>query len=207
MANFGTQATIFEFTGNNLSLDFCNTLNDRGSNARELLTGYDRLLLWGQEAHILTEEEAHRLDKEAKKHKREAETVLKQALELREAIFHLFLASTQGTSSEAADLETFNSALTRALSHNIMIPQEQGFSWSWLPKEDALDSMLWPAVRAAADLFTSEELEDVRVCASDTCGWLFMDSSKNHTRRWCDMKSCGNRAKARKHYSQKKQAS
>ena len=207
MANAGTQATIFEFTSNNLSLDFCNTLNDRGGNARELLTGYDRLLLWGQEAHILSEEEAHRLDKEAKKHKREAETVLKQALELREAIFHLFLASTQGTSSEAADLETFNRALTRALSHNIMIPQEHGFSWSWLPKEDALDSMLWPAVRAAADLFTSEELEDVRVCASDTCGWLFMDTSKNHTRRWCDMKSCGNRAKARKHYKQKKQVS
>jgi len=67
--------------------------------------------------------------------------------------------------------------------------------------------MLWPAVRAAADLFTSEELEDVRVCASDICSWLFMDTSKNHTRRWCDMKSCGNRAKARKHYSQKKQAS
>jgi predicted RNA-binding Zn ribbon-like protein len=207
MAITETQATIFEFTSNNLSLDFCNTLNDRGSNARELLTGYDRLLLWGQEAHILTEEEAHRLDKEAKKHKREAERVLQQALELREAIFRLFLASIQGTSPDAADLETFNSALTRALSHNVIIPQEHGFGWAWLPNVSALDSMLWPAVRAAADLFTSEDLEDVRVCASDICSWLFMDTSKNHTRRWCDMKSCGNRAKARKHYSQKKQAS
>ncbi len=207
MAITETQATIFEFTGNNLSLDFCNTLNDRGSNARELLTGYDRLLLWGQEAHILTEEEAHRLDKEAKKHKRESERVLQQAIELREAIFRLFLASIQGTSSEAADLEIFNSALTRALSHSVIIPQEHGFEWTWLPKESALDSMLWPAIRAAADLLTSEELEDVRVCASDNCNWLFMYTSKNHTRRWCDMKSCGNRAKARKHYNQKKQVS
>jgi predicted RNA-binding Zn ribbon-like protein len=207
MAITETQATIFEFTGNNLCLDFCNTINDRRGNAQELLTSYDRLLLWGQEAHILTEEEAHRLDKEAKKHKREAERVVQQTLELREAIFRLFLASIQGTSSDAADLETFNSALTCALSHNVVIPQEHGFSWAWLPKESALDSMLWPAVRAAADLLTSEELADVRVCASDICSWLFMDTSKNHTRRWCDMKSCGNRAKARKHYSQKKQAS
>ena len=207
MAITETQATIFEFTGNNLSLDFCNTLNDRGSNPRELLTGYDRLLLWGQEAHILTEEEAHRLDKEAKKHKKEAERVLQQALELREAIFRLFLASIQGASSEAADLEIFNSALTRALSHSVIIPQEQGFDWAWLPSVNALDSMLWPAVRAAANLFTSEDLDDVRVCASDNCNWLFMDTSKNHTRRWCDMKSCGNRAKARKHYNQKKQVS
>jgi predicted RNA-binding Zn ribbon-like protein len=203
-----TQTTIFEFTGNNLCLDFCNTLNDRFLiNAHELLTGYDRLLLWGQEANILTEDEALRLGKEAKDRNGEAEAVLNQAIELREALFRLLLANIQGTSPEGADLETFNSALTRAMAQTRIVPQDQSYSWNWLPKENALDRMLWPVVRSAADLLTTEQLEDLRVCASDICSWLFLDQSKNHTRRWCDMKSCGNRAKARKHYSQKKQAS
>ena len=89
MAIAETQTTMFEFTGNNLCLDFCNTLNDRKDNPHELLTSYDKLLLWGQEAHILTEDEVQLLDVEAKEYRWEAEAVLKQAIELREAIFWL----------------------------------------------------------------------------------------------------------------------
>ncbi len=202
-----TQTTMFEFTGNNLCLDFCNTLNDRKDNPRELLTSYDILLLWGQEAHILTEDEAQLLDVEAKEHRWEAEAVLKQAIELREAIFRLILSRIHGTPPAETDVATFNTVLSHAMAHSYIVPGEHDFAWGWLPEKRALDRLLWPVVRAAADLLTSEELEDVRICASDTCGWLFIDQSKNHTRRWCDMKSCGNRAKARKHYSQKKQSS
>jgi predicted RNA-binding Zn ribbon-like protein len=64
--------------------------------------------------------------------------------------------------------------------------------------------MLAPVVRAAADLATSAELSRIRECGSDTCFWLFLDRSKNGTRRWCDMKVCGNRAKARRHYQRGK---
>ena len=206
MAVAETQQPIFEFTGNNMCLDFCNTLQDRASAPRELLTSYDKLLLWGQQAHILTEDEAHLLNKETQHHKEEAAAVLQQAIDLREAIFRLLLAKIQGSSPDEADLDIFNAALSKAMAQSCIVPGEHGFERSWLPKKRALDRPLWPVVRSAADLLTTKALEDVRICASDTCSWLFLDTSKNHTRRWCDMKSCGNRAKARKHYSQKKQS-
>lgn len=201
-----TQQPIFEFTSNNMCLDFCNTIHDRGSAPRELLTSYDKLLLWGQQAHILTEDEAHLLNKEAQHHKEEAAAVLQQAIDLREAIFRLLLAKIQGSSPDEADLVIFNASFSHIMAQSCIVPGERCFEKSWLPEKRALNRPLWHVVRSAADLLTTEELEDVRICASDTCNWLFLDTSKNHTRRWCDMKSCGNRAKARKHYSQKKQS-
>ena len=208
MVETESQQPIFEFSGKNMSLDFCNTIHDRASgSSRELLTSYDRLLLWGQEAQILSEEEAKLLEKEAHHRRGEAAATLQQAIELREAIYRLFEATTQGTSPADSDLETFNSALSHAMTYSCIEAGPHGFEWGWQPEKRNLARPLWMVIRAAADLLTSEQLEDVRVCASDTCGWLFLDTSKNHTRRWCDMKSCGNRAKARKYYSQKKRAS
>ena len=86
MVETESQQPIFEFSGKNMSLDFCNTIHDRASgSSRELLTSYERLLLWGQEAQILSEEEAKLLEKEAHHHKGEAAATLQQAIELREA--------------------------------------------------------------------------------------------------------------------------
>jgi predicted RNA-binding Zn ribbon-like protein len=53
--------------------------------------------------------------------------------------------------------------------------------------------MFWLLARSAAELLTSEQLSRVRVCASETCGWLFIDTSKNRTRRWCSMSDCDDR--------------
>ena len=90
MVETESQQPIFEFSGKNMSLDFCNTIHDRASGSpRELLTSYDRLLLWGQEAQILSEEEAKLLGKEAHHHKGEAAATLQQAIELREALQRL----------------------------------------------------------------------------------------------------------------------
>src|SRR5207302_22567 len=71
-------------------------------------------------------------------------------------------------------------------------------------EEETLDRMLWPVIRSAADLLVSGEAQRVRRCASETCDWLFLDTSRNHSRRWCDMSGCGNRAKARRHYARAK---
>jgi predicted RNA-binding Zn ribbon-like protein len=61
-----------------------------------------------------------------------------------------------------------------------------------------LELPLWILARSAADLLTSEQHAYVRQCASEECTWLFIDRSKNHSRRWCDMGDCGNREKARR---------
>ncbi|MBI4413448.1 MAG: CGNR zinc finger domain-containing protein, partial [candidate division NC10 bacterium] len=78
------------------------------------------------------------------------------------------------------------------------------FAWRWTGDGQRLDRMLWAVTRSAADLLTSGELAAVRECEAETCAWLFMDRSRNRSRRWCDMKACGNRAKARRHYERKK---
>jgi len=199
------QAPIFEFTGNHVCLDFINTVQDRSTSPRELLNSYNDLVTWSQEAHILTENEARQLQEEATQRTTEAAVVLQKAIHLREALYHILLAFIMGSSAQEADVVTFNALLSEAMARACLVPKESGFAWDWSNKEKALGRMLWPLVRSAADLLTSEKLDDVRVCASEDCMWMFLDTSKNHSRRWCDMKSCGNRAKVRKHYSQKKQ--
>ena len=206
MAETEIQTPIFEFTGNHLCLDFTNTVQDRSTSPRELLNSYSDLLLWSQGAQILTEGEAERLREEAARHTKEAKAVLQRAIDLREALYRIFFAVARGSSPAQADLHTLNTEFSEAMSQACIVPAKDIFTLDWTGKEKALDRMLWTIVHSASDLLTSEGLDDVRVCAAEDCNWLFLDTSKNHSRRWCDMKSCGNRAKARKHYTQKKQS-
>jgi predicted RNA-binding Zn ribbon-like protein len=75
--------------------------------------------------------------------------------------------------------------------------------WSWADQRDP-ELPLWALAMSAADLITSEAVQRVRTCDNAECRWLFLDTSKNHTRRWCDMKICGNRMKARRFKAQHK---
>jgi predicted RNA-binding Zn ribbon-like protein len=198
------QTSLFEFTGNHLCLDFTNTVDDRFSNPKELLNSYNDLLVWSRGAQLLTEDEASQLREKAEHHRKEAEAVRQRAINLREALYHIFLAVAQGSSPEKYDLSILNTEFSEAMSQACIVSAKDSFTLDWTGKDKALDRMLWTIARSAADLLTSKGLDDVRVCAAEDCNWLFLDTSKNHSRRWCDMKSCGNRAKVRKHYTQKK---
>jgi predicted RNA-binding Zn ribbon-like protein len=125
---------------------------------------------------------------------------------VREAIYHLLSAMAHGHPRDPVDVATLNDALGDALAHARLSPLPDGFAWDWGGADpSALDQMLWPVVQSAVDLLTSPELERVGECADDRgCGWLFLDMTKNRSRRWCDMRDCGNRAKARRHYAKRK---
>jgi predicted RNA-binding Zn ribbon-like protein len=123
---------------------------------------------------------------------------------MRETIHRIFSAQAAGEAPSPPDLGSLNRALPRALSKLRVEIDPSGCCWIWAPREDALDSPLWPVLRSAADLLTSADAERVRECASETCRWLFLDRSRPGNRRWCDMKTCGNRAKARRHYRRRK---
>jgi len=200
------ESPIFdELSGNYLCLDFTHTLDNRHSdNPRELLSSYSDLIAWGQYAHVLMDAEAEQLLAEADLHPAKASSALQQDIMLREALYRMFLAIVEGTVPEEGDLALLNIALAEAMSHTRIMPKADGFIWDWVDKEKAFDRILWQVTRSAADLLTSEQLPDVQACAAEDCRWLFLDTSKNHSRRWCDMKSCGNRAKARRHYVKKK---
>ncbi len=84
---------------------------------------------------------------------------------------------------------------------------ESGFRWDWVGSPVPVERLLWSVARSAGELLTASELDRIRECASDRCSWLFLDCSRSRRRRWCDMKTCGNRAKARRHYQRTRQSS
>lgn len=201
------QAPIFEFTGNSLCLDFVNTVNDRPTdNPREMINSYQNLVVWAQQGHIVKDDGAQRLLEEEARHPKDAIAVLQRAIVLREAIYSIFSAIADGASPGEADLAILNTELAEAMSRARIVPEANGFAWDWIGNEDKLDRILWIVARSAADLLLSGELDAVRACSAPDCKWLFLDTSKNHSRRWCDMKGCGNRAKVRRHYERKKQS-
>jgi predicted RNA-binding Zn ribbon-like protein len=96
-------------------------------------------------------------------------------------------------------MATINAELATAGTHLRVVESDGGFGWGW-EDGDALDRVLWPVARAAAELLVAGDLSRIGQCAGEECQWLYVDTSRNHSRRWCDMNDCGNRAKARRHY-------
>jgi predicted RNA-binding Zn ribbon-like protein len=147
---------------------------------------------------------ARRLLAEARRRPAVAEAALRDAVALREALYRILLARTRDAEPAAGDVELVSAALGRALAHRRVERRGESFALGWDPADDALDAPLWPVLQSAAEVLTSEDaLGRVRVCGlfeSDECSWLFMDETRSGTRRWCSMKECGNRAKARRHY-------
>ena len=189
-----------------LGLDFANTVDWRTSEQPdEFITSYPDLAHWSQHAGLLTQAEARRLLREAARRPREANSVLDEAKNLREAIFRIFSTLAAGRQPEEDDLALLNAELSEALAHLRITRRETGFGWGWKGGEDRLNRMLWAVARSAGEVLVDEEgLALLRECANQECGWLFVDTSRNKSRRWCNMNVCGNRVKARRHYEQVK---
>lgn len=189
-----------------LCLEFCNaTMDWRASTAPiELLNHYADLTAWGRQVGLLTETEAAHLDREAAAAPRAAAGALKRARRLREICYRIFSAIGHRRVPEQPDIDGLNRALAAGLGDAAIAARPGGFVWSWQQRPLGLDWLLWPLARSAADLLTSADLKRVGECADDRgCGWLFVDTSRGGKRRWCSMKSCGNRAKAQRHYRRK----
>lgn len=189
-----------------LCLEFANTADWHGSaHPQEKLRTYRDLVLWAQRIRLLTEQDTEKLLAEAERHPIDAQTALERVIVLREAVYRIFSAIAHHRPPKISDLALLNELLSRALAQLQLKPTPEGFGWAWVERAEALDWMLWPIVRSTADLLTSSDLSRVKECADDRgCGWLFVDMSKNRSRRWCDMESCGNVAKARRHYQRKR---
>jgi len=186
--------------GGRLCLDFVNTTEGgHDPPTRDWWTSYADLVAWGHHAGALDAAEVAPLLAAATQQPAAAAAVLAAARRLRTALYGLFQAAVTGDSPPLAALTTLNAALAAAESHACLVPAAGGFAWDWPPGAQ-LDRVLWPVARSAADLLTTPDLARVRECAGDSCAWLFVDTSRNGSRRWCDMQDCGNRAKARRHY-------
>ena len=197
----------YRFVAGNLSLDFANTADWHESEQPvELLTSFGDLLDWGQAAGVLDANDAARLPRAAEYAPEAAVTVYERAITLREAIFRIFRRIARQEHAMAADLALLNDELARAYQHRQVAAQPDGYDWEWAGPDAALDRVLWDVAQAAAELLTSATLARVRQCDGDPCGWLFYDTSRNRSRRWCNMDGCGNRAKARRYYERRRGA-
>ena len=190
---------LYDPCGGHPALDFVNTVDRTvGKPWVERLTGYSDLTAWSALAGTLPKRDAAALERQGRGSPSKGAHVLKRARELREALYRIFSALEGGAGAPRADLAILNTELARALAHLRLEPRADGFVWSW-ERSEALELPLWPVVRSAAELLASPERALVKRCAGTTCLWLFLDRTKNHARRWCDMKVCGNRAKVRRH--------
>lgn len=200
----GTRAAVLPLIGGPLCLNFTNTAHGRGTPEHtDNLVDYVALIAWCKHAQAVDAGEAERLLTVAERHPRAAEAVRRRAIELRERLHRCFVALKRGRKPEANDLVGINEELSHALPHARLKPEADGFAWAW-DDEPALDRMLWPIVRSASQLLTAPELPRVKQCAGSGCSWLFLDTSKNGSRRWCEMEVCGSRAKARAYYARRK---
>jgi len=174
-------ASKMKFVGGRLCLDFVNTVGARIGDEpqRDKLVSYDDLVTWSRLAGLPAPRRAGGGVK-----------LFQRALALREALFRIF----SSLKPRVADMKIFRRELSIARSHERL---SDAFEWEW-DRPDAPDRMLWEVARSAADLLTSGERHKIRRCAGDECGWLFLDTSRNHSRQWCDMRDCGNRAKVRR---------
>lgn len=199
-------ARNWDFEAGRLPLDFVNTAEWHASEQpHEMLETYADLLAWSVEAKLLTQPEADRLLKGSTAAPQDSEIALKQVIATREVIYRIFSAISSGEVLQESDLTKFNQALAANFNKAKITSTQSGFEWAWEKSDHALEQILGPILRQTAEILTSKEINRIGQCEDDRgCGYFFYDTSRNHSRRWCSMESCGNRAKARRFYQRKK---
>lgn len=197
---------LFELSGGALALDFANTWSDRGRPETDQLLDYDDLVDFLVQADLVQSAAERSLRRRAAVEARRARGALERARSLRENLARLFMARAVRRPFDPEDLTALNRALRDAAAHQVLEARGDTVAWAWRDDTRAarLDAPLRPVVRSAAELLTSPDLDRIRVCDGTGCTWLFLDRSRNRSRRWCSMESCGNRAKVRRHYQRQR---
>jgi len=189
--------------GGILCLDFANTLYGHTKSIHEYLFDYRDLVLWSRHAGILSQQKVGTLLSKGEQVPAESEAVFRYAIQLRETIFRVFASLTHDEAPQEGDIAKLHQAWLESEAHSKLLPTDDGYAMEWEERE-AIDSMLWRITRSAVELLTSDESKHVKQCGR--CDWLFVDRSRNKSRRWCSMDACGNRVKMARRYGREKQA-
>jgi predicted RNA-binding Zn ribbon-like protein len=202
----GENPKAFKWVGGHLSLDFNNTVDWKAAepHAGEYLTDYGRLVAWAGEAGVLSRQtEASLLDHWTAQPS-SGDAALHRAWSTRTTIHRIFTGLITGDPPVEPQLDQLNPLVKEAQGHLRYDTARRKLEWDWSSHDGGLLRPVWPVVWAATQLLTAEELIDVKTCANEICGWLFLDTSRKHNRKWCEMGVCGNRAKARRFYDRRK---
>jgi predicted RNA-binding Zn ribbon-like protein len=201
----------FKFRGGVPCLDFVNTLAWRLTDRPvEYLGSYEDLLAWGRQAGLLAPDETEALSGRVATDPEEARATLSRAVALRESVHQVLSAAIVGEPQDEGALSALNRELSGALSRLRVVPAaSDAYVWAWdRGGEDGggplLERPLWPVARSVGELLTSPKLGRIKVCAGEGCGWMFLDESRNASRKWCDSRDCGNRERVREYLARKR---
>jgi len=193
-----------ELSGGALALDFANTVGGTHvSPTHDHLRDYGDIVRFAALAGGLAPSVAKRLAQRAERDPRRAAAVYELGIALREAVWAVFSALASGDVPRESDLALIGDAAAAGAARSRLVYDRDGVGWSLPSDSDQLERPLWEIARSAAELLISDEHDRIKECASTTCEWVFLDRSRNHSRRWCDMSDCGNRAKARRFHAKK----
>ncbi len=193
-----------DLVGGDPALDLVNTVTARDSQARDWLEDYSALLRWAEQRRVLARAEAAALSAAARARPAHAAEALARAKTLREALCRALYASAQGRSPAPAAVRTLDRARLAASQAARLRAHPARLSTEWSVSGSSLDLAAHRLTAHAFALFQGTRLQRLRVCDGRHCGWVFLDSSKSGRRRWCDMATCGNLAKAQRFHQRQR---
>lgn len=193
-----TTAAELALIGGNLALDFANTAGWHASEERlERLISYSALLAWSRHANVLTAAEVAQLEEAAERSPRKAARALAHAVTVRELIYRIFAQLARRKAPARGDLEELQREYLHALKAAASVWNGSALELRWEVNADLLRP-LYPIVMAAVRLLEDPPPGRLRQCGNDPCGWLFVDTSRSGTRRWCSSGECGNVVRVRR---------
>jgi predicted RNA-binding Zn ribbon-like protein len=191
-----------ELVGGRLCLDYTNTVAKHdGTSPYDRIATIGQALAWLTRAGALSAGRARTLARRAAAHPREARGALQQAHSLRESIYRIFSALANGAQPPRDDVTRVGAIVRKASAGARLTPKKGRFTWS-LPEGSRLgDAVVWPIARSAVELLVSGDGDRIAECGGRECAWLFLDATKNHSRKFCSSQGCGNRTRVRRHYA------
>jgi predicted RNA-binding Zn ribbon-like protein len=205
-------AASWRLLGGRPCLDFVNTVGGRISPSggapgphdfadhitRDDLPDYEALLRWSVLAALLEPSEADRLHRLSRQSAPAAGRVWRRALRLREALYRIGKALVEAWPPPGADLQVLDREVRTAHQHQRLVARGRRLAAEWSPAPQSLDRVLWPIALSAAAVYGSDDVSRLKQCGGPSCGWLFVDTTRNRSRQWCEMADCGNLAKVRR---------
>jgi predicted RNA-binding Zn ribbon-like protein len=193
-----------DFVGGDVVLDFVNTVTGRNGRPRDWLASFEALAEWAALSGLLPKHRCERLRKMSHQSPSDAESALRSARDLRELLFRVLMPAVNGRSPSSGDLEHLHDYWRRGIEKHALRRVGGSIQPVLLDSSAALDGIVNVMAIHAVDLLRELSTTRLRMCAGPNCAWLFIDSSKAGRRRWCDMSTCGNDAKAKRHYRSKR---
>ncbi len=191
----------FVFIGGRLWLDFVNTDDARLGGRIDTIASFERFVDWMEAARVLDAERAEGLRRRGAEQPSGAAAALVEARRVRAALRSLAERgrSDQGERTREVVLAEINRVLGRSVgTRRVEALPDGGFARSFVPVGDLFGGLVIPVVESAVDSLVQGELLRIHKCADRRCPRHFVDLTRSHTRRWCDMRTCGNRAKAQR---------